>query len=202
MIELSSVLRQAPTLRRMALTSMIALGMASGLVFAHVFFVEPHLRPHKPARAGMISSFDMATPFISPGIQDPRTYAAAQAHLHDEEEVIGICVGGRSRAYLVSAFSGPQHHVLNDLLLGQPVSVTHCDLKNCTRVFTSPQGHQPLDISCAGSLGGGLLLLAPGGVYLQDAPALPYQEFPFTVTSWADWKKTHADTDVYIGKEK
>ena len=49
---------------------------------------------------------------------------------------------------------------------------------------------------------GGLLLLAPGGVYLQDAPALPYQEFPFTVTSWADWKKTHADTDVYIGKEK
>jgi hypothetical protein len=152
----------------------------------------------------------MASPFITPGIRNPHIDAADKAPLHDSDGVIGIVVDGKARAYLVSAFAGFQHHVVNDVLLGQPISVTHCDLRNCTRVFTGTKGDHPLELSCAGrSREGGLVLIAPGGMFDQEtgdsvnpgAPALPYPQFAFVLTTWAEWKRAHPNTDVYVGED-
>ena len=56
----------------------------------------------------------------------------------DDTLVIGIESGGRSRAYMLSAFTRPDEHVCNDLIDGVPVTVTYCDLDDCVRLFTAP----------------------------------------------------------------
>ena len=179
----------------------------------------------------------MDSPFITPGIRNPHIYAADKAPLHDNDDVIGIEIERKARAYLVSAFAGFQHHVVNDILLGQPISVTHCDLHNCTRVFTGPKGDQPLELGYPGqmlylfvqSLVPAVLAsmitfsetviyttyaaapriwdLSPlvdqqtGGPLNPGAPALPYAQFSFVRTTWAEWKRAHPNPDVYVGED-
>src|SRR5205823_5526123 len=94
-----------------------------------------------------------------------------------------------------------------DVLFGKPISVTHCDLQNCTRVFTGAESAKPLALACGGMFKGGLLLSAPGGIYVQetgasfnpDSPDLNLEQIPFVVTTCADWKRDHPQTAVYDG---
>ncbi len=184
------------------------LVIAVSVTFALVFLVEPSLRAHQSPAAQALSALKGATPFPARGIEEPLTVPAALVKLTDEEEVIGFSVGGKARAYLLSAFDGPQAHVVNDHLAGRAISVTHCDRTNCTRVFTGGADQKTLRISCAG-WDEGLLLSAPGGIYAQNGvrplmegtPAFPYPELPFARTSWGEWRRAHPGTDVYLGEE-
>jgi hypothetical protein len=140
----------------------------------------------------------------TPVVVQPSTVPAASAGLGEDEEVIG----GRSRAYSLKALRNPRFHIVNDLIGGVPVSVTYCDLTDCTQVYTGP-GDAPLQIAQAGLLDRGMVIRI-GGVYYEhrtgraiepsaSAPPLPYEPSPWTRTTWGEWKRRHPATDVYRG---
>lgn len=55
---------------------------------------------------------------------DPKSVPAAEARfLRDDDEVFGIVVAERARAYAVGMLS--YHHVVNDVMAGTPVAVTY-----------------------------------------------------------------------------
>jgi hypothetical protein len=147
-----------------------------------------------------------------PGIDHPRTVSADAAGLEDDTPVLGVTAGGQSRAYLLEAFAtGPGSHIVNDLLGGVPVSVSHCNLSGCSRAFKDdgPPGRhdQPLDLSGGGLKGYRLVLKSGGHAYEQETgaaldqagPPFPFREHPVERTSWGAWLKAHPDTDVYLG---
>jgi hypothetical protein len=144
----------------------------------------------------------------APGVVCPPTVPAASAALGEDEEVIGVEAGGRSRAYALTALRNPRFHIVNDLIGSVPVSVTYCDLTDCTQVYTS-QGDAPLAIAQAG-LREREMVIKIGGVYYEhrtgraiepsaSEPPLPYELSPWTRTTWGEWKRRHPATDVYRG---
>jgi hypothetical protein len=133
---------------------------------------------------------------------------AADAGLEDDEAVIGVRAGGRTRAYCVSALSkGHATHVVNDMLGGVPVSVTYCNMHRCARAFSDDEANQPLELAQGGLVTGSMVLRASGHRYRQDsgepldpdAPPFPYVAYPAEVTTWGEWRREHPDTDVYLG---
>ena len=55
---------------------------------------------------------------------EPKTVPAREARfLRDDDEVYGIVVAERARAYAVGMLS--YHHVINDVMAGTPVAVTY-----------------------------------------------------------------------------
>jgi len=192
--------------RSPALQVLVFLAIAIGLGVSLKLIVRPGGGQPKTARANSAPLFESATPFLWPGIMRPHTYRADKAPLGDGDEVIGVVAGGKARAYLVAAFAGQERHVVNDLVAGWPVTVTHCDRNNCTRVFTGSSRGEVLDIACGGWYNGSLLLATPAGICLQDdnaanpgMPAVPFEQLRFTLTTWGEWKHQHADTDAYVG---
>jgi hypothetical protein len=163
--------------------------------------------PTGPVNYQMHMAFD--EPFDAPGIRLPAARPRAEvAALADEEPVIGVSAGGRTRAYLVRALGmGPQFHIVNDTLGRVPVTVTYCDLFHCTRLFTARGASEPLDISQGGLKSRGMVLKVEGHPYRQDssapleegAPSFPYDPFPGAETTWGAWRHSHPDTDIYVG---
>jgi hypothetical protein len=156
--------------------------------------------------------------YHGPGIQQPPTHPAAAASLHDDEEVLGIVAGGRSRAYRVSAMArGPEEHIVNDVLAEVPITVTYCDISRCSRAFTGPERGVSLDVRQGGlymrdksGVGERRMMLEIGGTnFFQDSgqpveprpglSALPYPDYPLVRTTWGAWKQSHPETDVYEG---
>ncbi len=145
------------------------------------------------------------------GIPTPPTLTAAEATLADDEPVIGIEVGGKSRAYRLRAMRGFTDHVVNDVVDGVAVTVTYCDIADCVRAFGGGDHQTPLDIAQGGLMDQRMVLRIGHAGYLQetgelietdkDHPAVPfpYAEFPSTRTTWGEWKTQHPDTDVYEG---
>lgn len=142
------------------------------------------------------------------GTSLPSTLPADKAPLDEDTPVIGVLVRGKSRAYLLEALQrGPKSHVVNDVLGTVPISVTHCDISGCTRVFTGDSPGQPLDLSVAGLKDGGLVLKLGGHRYYQETSesldengtTLPCSEYPAQLTVWKEWQQSHPETEVYMG---
>ncbi len=143
-----------------------------------------------------------------PGIVQPSTLSADKAALDDDTPVVGISASGHARAYLLEAFQrGPASHIVNDLLGEVPISVTHCDLSGCTRVFTGGTPGRPLELSAAGLRDRRLVLRFGGHLYRQETSepleeggtAFPYRDYPAELTVWGVWRQAHPETDVYMG---
>jgi hypothetical protein len=140
----------------------------------------------------------------------PATAPAHDAGLQPDEKVIGIELGGESRAYRFSAFEPLDAHLVNDVVAGVPVSVAYCDITGCLRVYTDSRASQPLDLSVAGTLDDQMIIQHAGAMFFHDsghsvepggnAPAIPYTLISPTVTTWQEWSKKHPDTRVYLGK--
>jgi hypothetical protein len=202
----STVSRRLHESRSPALQIVVLLAIVATLGLILKVVVRSDDGQPKTVHANNVPFFESATPFLWPGILRPHTYGADKAPLGDGDQVIGVMAGGKARAYLVASFAGQERHVVNDLVAGRPVTVTHCDLSNCTRVFTGSRRGEVLDIACGGTYKGSLLLATPAGICLQDdavanpgMPAVPYEQLPFTLTTWGEWKHQHADTDAYVG---
>lgn len=144
----------------------------------------------------------------SPAVCQPYTLPAQKAALDDDTPVIGVVAGGKARAYLVEAFErGPASHIVNDVVGGVPISVAYCDISGCTRIFTGPKAGQPLDLLVGGIKDSRMVLKVNGHIYRQETaealdksdPYFPYQEYPADLTVWAEWRRAHPKTDVYMG---
>jgi hypothetical protein len=118
-----------------------------------------------------------------------------------------VTAGGKHRAYLVSAFTGPTRLIVNDLLGDVPVTVTCAERTKRCRVFTGGERGRPLGINLAGWLDGKMVLSAGKQVYVQESgkclnpsgPPFPFAELPAERTTWKAWKEAHPDTTVYAG---
>lgn len=156
-------------------------------------------------KAGFARKRRLAEPIVR-----PPSLAAKEAKLRPDEIVIGVDVGGHARAYRLAAFESKGGHLVNDLVGGVPVSVAYCDLSACLRVYSNPQGSEPLDLSVAGLLHDEMVIRHAGRMYFHHSgrevepgdgsPALPFPLITPTVTTWKDWSSRHPDTRVYVGK--
>jgi Protein of unknown function (DUF3179) len=124
--------------------------------------------------------------FEMPGLQSPPALPATASKIADDDEVIGVVVSGKPRAYWLKALKYPPWHIVNDVVAGVPVSVTHCDRTNCTRVYTSADSSTPLDLNLGGLYGKEMVVEVGGALYLQETgepfeagagvPTLPYTD--------------------------
>ena len=154
-------------------------------------------------------------PFVqveAPGLIRPPISGVEGSGMRDDDEVIGIEVGGRARCYRLGALDNRTNHVVNDLIGGIPVSVTYCDITNCVRVYTDPNGTTPLGFGVGGLFTGDgpeMVVKLDGDFYLQKSgkrikpgpgPAgIPYDLIEPTRTTWKEWVRRHPQTDVYAG---
>jgi hypothetical protein len=182
-----------------------AIAVAGATLYWKERPVPSRFGPPPPDTRGMMTN----TPFMWPGIKQPPTRSAAESRLPDEAEVIGVTVGDKHRAYLLSAFRSQTQHIVNDLIGRVPATVTYCDQTNCAKVFTSDDLDSPLDINLCG-MGDDEMLLQVGKIaYGQKsgqpihivAEPFPYKELKVERVRWKAWKDAHSDSDVYEGPE-
>ncbi|HZU37140.1 MAG TPA: DUF3179 domain-containing (seleno)protein [Gemmataceae bacterium] len=183
-----------------AVTAVAALGIGG---FAMYQEMNPELASADPPPGGMSS--DNLPDFT---VKRPAIYAATRVRLDDNEEVVGVIVDGKARAYCVRAMKGtPMVHIVNDVVGSVPISVTYCDRNRCMQVLTDSSRDAPLAIGFGGRFRGHLMIKAGGARYDQATlmpvmpgmPRFPYGTVPFLITTWGEWKKAHPDTDLYLG---
>ncbi len=186
---------------------------ASAMALSLAWPFWPASPPEAPAadrapEAPMPPPIEMELAEAVPGVRQPPARPAAEADLADDEPVVGVTEGGRSRAYALRALShSGASHVVNDVLGDVPVSVTYCDLYHCTRIYTGGTPDEPLDLAVGGVKQGGLILRAGGHAYRQDSgapldpndPPFPYDLHAGALQTWGEWRHAHPDTDVYLG---
>jgi hypothetical protein len=139
----------------------------------------------------------------------PQVLKATESRMRPDDMVIGVEVGGRARAYCLSAFDHPVGHLVNDMVGAVAVSVTYCNLSRCVQVYTDPGATAPLDAEVAGVLDREMVVKLRGVRYLQrsGAPvepakgpaAIPFKLIKPAVTKWKQWTRQHPETDVYEG---
>jgi Protein of unknown function (DUF3179) len=147
--------------------------------------------------------------FEMSGLRSPPALPASASKIADGDEVIGIVVNGKPRAYWLKALKYPPWHIVNDVVDEMPVSVAFCDRMNCVRVYTDRRSSTPLDINLGGLYGKEMVVRIGGVLYYQESgnpfdrdeniPPLPYADHPWERTTWRDWKHRHPETDVFIG---
>ena len=182
-----------------------AVAIGVGLLSAWAT-LQPKEEPDSPPRE--VSPEQEFAGVTSYAINQPPTRQAADASLADEEEVIGVSVNCKYRAYRIRALSGdPRWHVVNDWLGDAPVSVVHCDRTECSTVFTDKGAKAPLNLTFGGWSHNSLLLRADGALYTQSMlqpidhkrGPFPFAPASFMKTTWKEWRTAHPDTDVYVG---
>ncbi len=147
--------------------------------------------------------------FRAPGIDRPSLSKASEVELGDEELIIGISVAGNHRAYRLMGMVEPTDHIVNDVIDGQPVSVTYCNQQDCARAFTGGRAGLPLPLSQGGLGPDGMMICVGDSEYYQQSlnaarPGVTLAPFPFTPfplerTTWKEWRARHPDTNVYTG---
>ena len=143
------------------------------------------------------------------GIVRPTILKAGEAGARDDEEVIGVEVAGKARAYRLDAFRDREAHIVNDLFEGVPVSVAYCDITDCVRAYAGPRGAAPLDLGLAGLIDREMVVKAGGVLYFHKSgepvnpgegrAPLPYKPLVPTRTTWKEWSRRHPETGLYTG---
>ena len=130
----------------------IGLAMAAwGLTVAGIFGYERTML--WASRDGATFDGRPAEPLLKfrmPGIVRPPVVGADASGLRPDEEVFGLVVGGRARAYRLDALRDRSKHVVNDLVGGVPVTVAYCDVSDCVSAYRGPEASGPLDVSIGG----------------------------------------------------
>jgi len=141
-----------------------------------------------------------------PSIDEPRFIAASEASfLTDEEVVFGLLAGGEARAYpqLVLVW----HEIVNDVVGGEPVSVTYCPLTGSVVALRGNADGQPLTFGTTGNLVNSNLLMydrvtdSEWPQLLARAISGPEKgarlsEAPLVWSRWREWRSAHPHTHV------
>lgn len=144
-----------------------------------------------------------------PSLDEPKFVTAKNAgSMRPTDRVIGITMGGQSRAYPLKILN--YHELVNDRIAGQAIAVTYCPLCDSVLVFdrSSPTG--PIEFGVSGLLFNSNVVFynrAPG-----DAESLWSQmkaqaiygpkarqrlvPLPHEITTWASWTNRHPATLV------
>lgn len=135
------------------------------------------------------------------GETKPFFTSAAKASLSDDDIVIGVVAFGESKAYLREAFSGPGRHIVHDQYGAMQVTVTHCDRTRCTRVFSAAEDKDLKALHCGGWMEEQeMALLVEDQRYSQSSEEIPFDDVPFTITTWGEWRMEHPVSAVFDGQ--
>ncbi|MDP1691358.1 MAG: DUF3179 domain-containing protein [Burkholderiaceae bacterium] len=140
-----------------------------------------------------------------PAIDRPRFVDAARARLGDDDRVLGISLGGVTRAYPVRILNW--HEVVNDHFGERAVLVTYCPLCGTGMAFELPARTAAAGFGVSGLLYNSDVLLYDRATLslwsqiLSTAISGPLkgtrlQAVPLTHTRWADWRQRHPKTEV------
>jgi hypothetical protein len=141
-----------------------------------------------------------------PSIDDPNFQSAGDAGwLADDDLVIGVEMNGETRAYPLRILN--VHEIVNDEFDGTPVAVTYCPLCRSGLVFDRRVNGTALEFGVSGKLLNANLVMydrqtetywsqLDGSAVV--GPLVPRQLtiLPNTVTTWAEWRESHPDTEV------
>jgi hypothetical protein len=199
----------APPSRRRRDAAIVAALSALAAAYVLLLFLANWLRSTPEPANPDAEWFDPDRTGVPPySYHDLPVVSARECGLADKEEVIGVSVNGKHRAYRVIALrSTPMVHVVNDLVDDVPVTLAHCDRTGCTQAFTAPERGKRLFVGLGGWRRGHMWLRAGDGVYnhrtlapaVPGFPEFPYPNLPFERTTWKAWRTAHPDTDGYIG---
>jgi Protein of unknown function (DUF3179) len=203
-------MRTTPTRRWLILVSIavaVALPIAVAIPYLQTLFPDPPEQIEQPPAMTMQSNHPFwNSPFIMPGVDHPPIVARNEADFDNDEEVIGVDVQGKHRAYRIAALARPPH-VANDVIGRVPVTVTFCPNSDMVQTFTSERVGKPLPISLGGWSRGTMVLKYESRFFVQQTgrnynPELP-EELPFTTcphrrTTWKKWCDSWPDTDVCL----
>lgn len=182
------------------------------------------------AAARLGSSFDLSTCLIPrdeirsggpppdgiPAITRPAVLSSQKAsYLRDTDRVIGVAIGGQSRAYPLRILNW--HENVNDVLGSRPIAVTYCPLCDSAAAFDRDIGGQVREFGISGllynsnvlffdrqesreksSLWSQLQMRAVAGPAAKAG--LTLVPLPCELTTWLDWKRRHPQTTVLSRK--
>jgi hypothetical protein len=163
------------------------------------FLLEPSSVPAREIRRGGPSRSEI------PALVHPLSVPAGEASWDDDERVIGVAVGGQTRAYPVSMLV--RHELVNDLLGGKPILVSYCPLCGTGIVYYRRVDGQLYYFAVSGLLyRSGLLmydletesLWSQIGAQALVGPVLGsrLKWMPSKLDTWGRWKQRHPETTV------
>ena len=140
-----------------------------------------------------------------PGTSQLLDATAAERVASSSDVVLGLEIGGESRAYLRDQIARP--HYFRDVVGGKPVTVSYCILCNSATAFDSTLDGRVLDLKCVTAYNNNIIYAdaATGNVIQQldgriiDGPArgraLPM--LPVTMSTWHEWTRLHPNTRLF-----
>jgi len=170
---------------------------------------EETIGPQGPAAAGFSDAdfVQLLLPDDIPPIYDPQFVRAADAHLPDDELVIGSSINGDARAYPAGILYARE--MVNDVVGGVPVLVTWCP-----RCYTALVHDRRVDGTTAvfgnqGALYKGAMTWfdhETGSIWSQPLgkalvgprSGATIKLMPSQLTTWREWVKAHPETAVLI----
>src|SRR5262249_59761116 len=132
-------------------------------------------------------------------ILQPKFVSASDGvFLMPEDQVIGVVVAGRARAYPLKILNW--HEVVDDAVAGRTFAVTYCPLTASAIVYDRRLGRKPVTLGVSGKLYESNLLFydkTTESLWSQikgEAVAGPLmgsrlEPLPSVVTTWAVWRK-------------
>jgi len=148
---------------------------------------------------------------------DPKTVAAADAkHLWGQDEVFGVVLGERARAYPITMLS--YHHVVNDRIGSQAIAVTYCVICSSGVAYDPRVDGRRLTFGFEGIWQGvavlydhqtkSLWMHLTGECFAGKLKGRTLKRLGTgRHTNWTDWRRHHAATDVlapdprYVGRK-
>ena len=158
--------------------------------------------PAFPAIPGLTGQYgDFRGVFQS--LTDPAVVPAALlTELGDDEEVLGMSLGGKSRAYPARFIAW--HHIVNDTLGGRAVAVSYCSVCNSGVAYDPVVNGTRRLFNVFGLYRGVMAMIDPstetiwshlaGEALLGPDKGKTLAVLPLVNTTWGDWKRLHPDT--------
>jgi Protein of unknown function (DUF3179) len=194
-----------------AIAAAIALPIAVAIPYVQSLFPEPPEQfDDAPAPAIQSNRPFWNSPFIMPGIDRPPVVPGYEAALDGDEEVIGVDIHGKHRAYRVAALRR-MPHVANDLVGRTPVTATYCPNSDVAQTFSSHQLDKPLPMSLGGWAQGSMIMRYKDVFFEQKSgrrhdtelqEELPFATIPHQRTTWRKWRSSRPDTDVCVSFDR
>ena len=130
---------------------------------------------------------------------------AAAVHLRDDDRLIGVSIGGESRAYPIRALM--YHEAVNDEIAGTPIAVVYCPLCDSVSVVDRRLGGTVHDFGISGLLVNSNVLLfdrsddslwSQVGLTAISGPnaGRSLVHLPWEIMTTAAWREAHPDSTV------